>query len=408
MPPGGLGLAARVDQPTGRPAIGDRQLLAFACVGMLGRRVERAALDSLLTAARQGMSRALVLHGEAGIGKTSLLDHAARTAEDFEVVRVDGFESERDLAFAGVHRLVVPFLAGVGRLPGAQRAALESAFGLGAGEPANRFLVGLATLSLLAEAASTRPVLCVVDDAHCLDDESLAALGFVARRLHADRIAMLFASRGHGDAAPLEGISTLLIQGLPDDEAHELLGLVVDGPLDVAVAKRVVSETRGSPMALIEIGKGLSDHQLLVGELWSEPIPLSGRLEAHFVRQVQVLPAETQALLLVASAEPSGGRSLIEAAAAALGLPSDAADAAEHAGVIVRGVGLRFRHPLVRSAVYGGTLERRPTPRPSGPGRGQWCRRRCRSASLAPRRGDRRRRLGGRRGAACGCRASAS
>ena len=321
---------------------------------MLGRRVERAAVDDLLTAARQGRSRALLLHGDAGIGKTSLLDYAARTAADFEVVRIDGFESERDLAFAGVHRLLIPFLSGVRGLPGAQRAALESAFGLGDGEPWNRFLVGLATLSLLAEAASTRPVLCVVDDAHCLDDESLAALGFVARRLHADRIAMLFASRGQGSAAPLEGISTLLIHGLADDEAHELLEVVVDGPLDVAVARRVVSETMGSPMALIEIGQGLSEHRLLVDELWSEPLPLSGRLEAHFLRQVKVLPAGTQALLLVAAAEPSGDRSLIRGAASSLGLPSDAADAAERSGVIVPGEALRFRHPLVRSAVYSG------------------------------------------------------
>ena len=146
----------------------------------------------------------------------------------------------------------------------------------------------------------------------------------------------------------------MLIQGLPDDEAHQLLGLVVDGPLDVAVAKRVISETMGSPMALIEIGKGLSDHQLLVDELWSDTLPLSGRLEAHFLRQVKVLPSGTQALLVVAAAEPSGNRSLIEAAASALGLSSDAADAAERADVIVRGEALRFRHPLVRSAVYSG------------------------------------------------------
>ena len=156
---------------------------------MLGRRAERAELDGLLGAARQGNSRALVLHGDAGIGKTSLLDFAVTTAGDFEVVRIDGFESERDLAFAGVHRLLVPFLDGVSRLPAPQRSALESAFGLGHGEPPNRFLVGLGTLSLLAEAASARPLLCVVDDAHCLDDESLAVLGFVARRLHAERIA---------------------------------------------------------------------------------------------------------------------------------------------------------------------------------------------------------------------------
>ena len=235
-----------------------------------------------------------------------------------------------------------------------QRSALESAFGLGHGEPPNRFLVGVGTLSLLAEAASARPLLCVVDDAHCLDDESLAVLGFVARRLHAERIAMLFASRGQDDSAPLEGIPTRLIQGLVDDEAHELLRLVVDGPLDVAVAQRVVAESMGSPMALVEIGKGLSEHQLLSDELWSGPLPLSGRLEAHFLRQVEALPAHTQAVLLIAAAESSGDRSLIESAASALGLRPDAADAAEAAAVIVRSEGLRFRHPLVRSAVYSG------------------------------------------------------
>jgi DNA-binding CsgD family transcriptional regulator len=321
---------------------------------MLGRQDERATLDRLLAATRHGLSHALVLHGDAGIGKTSLLDYVAQTARGFEVVRIDGFESERDLAFAGVHRLVVPFLGGLAALPHAQRAALESALGLADGTPPNRFLVGLATLSLLADAASTRPVLCVVDDAHCLDDESLAALGFVARRLHAERIAMLFGSRGHEDVAPLEGIPKMPIQGLPDDEAHELLGRVVDGPLDVAVANRVVGETMGSPMALIEIGKLLREQHPLLGEMWSEPLPLSGGLEAHFLRQVQTLPIGTQSLLLVAAAETSGNRCLIEATASAMGLPADATDAAERADVLVRGEGLRFRHPLVRSAVYGG------------------------------------------------------
>ena len=321
---------------------------------MLGRRVERAELNDLLGAARQGNSRALILHGDAGIGKTSLLDFAVTAAGDFEVVRIDGFESERDLAFAGVHRLLAPFLGGVSRLPAPQRSALESAFGLGDGEPPNRFLVGLGTLSLLAESASTQPLLCVVDDAHCLDDESLAVLGFVARRFHAERIALLFAQRGQDDSAPLEGIPSRLVPGLVDDEAHELLRLVVDGPLDVAVAQRVVTESMGSPMALIEIGKGLSEHRLLSDELWSGPLPLSGRLEAHFLRQVEALPANTQTMLLIAAAEPSGDRSLIETAASALGLPPDAADAAEAATVIVRNQALKFRHPLVRSAVYSG------------------------------------------------------
>ena len=166
----------------------------------------------------------------------------------------------------------------------------------------------------MAEAASTRPLLCVVDDAHCLDDESLAVLGFVARRLHAERIAMLFASGDQDDPAPLEGIPTRQVQGLVDDEAHELLRRVVDGPLDVAVAQRVVAESMGSPMALIEIGKGLSERQLLSDDLWSGPLPLSARLEAHFLRQVEVLPVDTRALLLIAAAESSGERSLIESA----------------------------------------------------------------------------------------------
>jgi DNA-binding CsgD family transcriptional regulator len=321
---------------------------------VLGRRVERAELVGLLGAARQGESRSLVLQGDAGMGKTSLLDFAVATAGDFDVVRIDGFESEQDLAFAGMQRLLVPFLDGVSRLPGPQRSALESAFGLQHGAPPNRFLVGLGTLSLLAEVASARPLLCVVDDAHCLDDESLSVLGFVARRLHAERIAMLFASRGRDDPTPLEGIPTRLIQGLADDEAHELLRLVVDRPLDVAVAQRVVAESMGSPMALLEIGKGLREHQLLSDDSWSGPLPLSRRLEAHFLRQVEGLPGDTQSMLLLAAAEPSGDRSLIESAASALGLTPDATDAAEAAAVIIRSDGLRFRHPLVRSAVYNG------------------------------------------------------
>ena len=297
----------------------------------------------------------MVLRGDAGIGKTSLLDFAVTTAGDFEVVRIDGFESERDLAFAGVHRLLVPFLDGVSRLPARQRSALESAFGLGHGEPPIRFLVGVATLSLLAEAASARPLLCVVDDAHCLDDESLAVLGLrgatFARRAHRHAVRV---TRSRTIPRRWKAYPHGLIPGLVDDEAHELLRLVVDGPLDVAVAQRVVAESMGSPMALVEIGKGLSERQLLSDELWSGPLPIGARLEAHFLRQVEALPAQTQAVLLIAAAESSGDRSLIESAASALGLPPDAADAAEAAAVIVRGERLRFRHPLVRSAVYGG------------------------------------------------------
>jgi DNA-binding CsgD family transcriptional regulator len=330
-------------------------------MGLVGRAKERGALDGLLSAARDDVSGASVVLGEPGIGKTSLLEFAANAAADFQVVRVDGFESERDLAFAGVHRLLVPFLPGRTDLPAAQRTALEAAFGLAEGDPPTRFLVGLGTLSLLATAASSsRPLLCLVDDAQWLDDESLAVLGFVARRLHADRIAIVFAARDPDGVRPLEGIPTLRVEGLLEAEAHELLSAVAGSPVNAAVAERVFDETRGSPIALIEIGRSLKAEPVL-DHSWSAPLPLSNRLEAHFLCQVQQLPVETQSLLLIVAAEPSGNRAVIEAAADALSLPLHAADAAERNDVVVRDHAIRFRHPLVRSAVYGGatSAERR-------------------------------------------------
>lgn len=323
---------------------------------MVGRTAERAALERLLTAARDGLGGALVLIGEAGIGKTSLLDHTTTLAADFDVVRVEGFESERDMAFAGAHRLLVPFLPGRTNLPAVQRSALEIGFGLAGGDPPSRFLVGLGSLSLLAAAASSgRPLLCLIDDAQWLDDESLSVLGLVARRLQADRIAMLFAARDPIDVAPLEGLPTLLVEGLPANEAGDLLRAVAGAPVDGSVAERVFGETLGSPMALIEIGTALSSEPLL-HHAWSAPLPVSSRIEAHFLRKIEQLPADTRSLLLLAAAEPSGNRAVIELAALALGLPMAAADEAEQRGMIVRGPGLRFRHPLVRSAVYGGAL----------------------------------------------------
>jgi DNA-binding CsgD family transcriptional regulator len=324
-------------------------------VSVIGRLEEREALTDLLDAARNGLSGALVLSGEAGIGKTTLLDYAAAAAIDFRVLRVSGFESERDLAFAAVHRLLAPFLARREILPPLQRTTIESAFGFVEGPPADRFLVGLATLSLLADAAADRPLLCVIDDAQWLDDESLAALAFTGRRLHADRIAMVFGVRDTSEAPlPIEGFSTVRVEGLAGPDALELLRAVVVGPLDTLVADRIVAETMGSPLALVELAGGLTSEQLAAGALQPEPLPISRRLEEHFLRKVRALPADTQRFLVLASAEASGDPPLIAAAAELLQLPDDATDAAEAAGLLSVRRLVRFRHPLVRSAVYSG------------------------------------------------------
>ena len=322
---------------------------------MIGRIEERRALSHLLDEARLGLSGALVLVGEAGIGKTTLLDFAATAAVDFRVLRVAGFESERDLAFAAVHRLLLPFLARREILPPLQRTTLESAFGLVDGTPADRFLVGLATLSLLADAAAARPLLCVVDDAQWLDDESLAALAFAGRRLHADRIAMVFGVRDSNmESLPLDGLRTVRLRGLPEPDAIELLRSVVSGPLDRAAAERVVVDTMGSPLAIVELAGGLTAEQLTAQTLLPAPLPIGRRLEEHFLRKVRALPPDTQALLVLASAEASGDPSLIAAAGKLLELPVDAADTAEAAGLVALSPLIRFHHPLVRSAVYSG------------------------------------------------------
>lgn len=323
---------------------------------MIGRASERAVLDGLLDAARQGLSRALVLSGDAGIGKSALLDYAQEAAPDFRVLRVAGYESERDLAFAAVHRLILPLLDLRASLPVRQRLAIESAFGLVDELPADRFLVGLATLSLLSDAALAGPLLCVVDDAHWLDDESIAALAFAARRLQADRLVMLFAVRDlDRQQLPLDGLPIVGVPGLPRHEAVELLRSVVRGPIDGLVADRVVTETGGSPLALIELGAGdLASAALAAGASMPEPLPVGRRLETHYLDQVRALPEATQDLLLLVSAEAAGDRTLIDAAASILGIPDDAAQAAERCGLLDRQPVMRLRHPLVRSAVYNG------------------------------------------------------
>jgi DNA-binding CsgD family transcriptional regulator len=319
----------------------------------VGRAEECDAVDRVLAAARDGLSGTLVLLGEAGMGKTTLLDFALEAATGFRVARVAGIQSESEFGFAALHRLLLPFMAGMDALPDRQRQALRSAFGLDVGPPADRFLIGLAALTLLADR-DDEPLLCVVDDAQWLDRESLDALAFVGRRLHADRVALLFAARsGTGTHLPFDGLPILPVEGLADDSALELLTQVVAGTLDTEVARRVVAETRGCPLALTELAVDLSSEQLAGAGVLPAPLPISGRLETHFLRHVRALPADTQTLLLIAAAEPSGDPALLWNAAAALGVAADAADAAEKAGLLVIHTGVEFRHPLIRSAVYG-------------------------------------------------------
>ena len=315
-----------------------------------GRRDERAALDGLLDQARAGRSGVLVLRGEAGIGKTALLEHAIESAPDVTLLRAVGVESEMELAFAALHQLCAPVLDLLDRLLGPQRDALEITFGVSAGAPPDRFLVALATLSLLAEAAQERPLLCVIDDAQWLDRASAQALGFVARRLLAEPIALLFAARETTNA--FAGLPELLIEGLDEAEARKLLALVIPGRLDDRVADQLVAEARGNPLALLELPRGLSPAQLAGGFGLPAALSRQGRIEQTFLRRLEALPPDTQRLLLVAAAEPLGDPALLWRAAERLEIASSARDPAESAGLIEIDGRVRFRHPLVRSAVH--------------------------------------------------------
>jgi DNA-binding CsgD family transcriptional regulator len=301
---------------------------------------------------RAGQSAALVLRGEPGIGKSALLEYSVDTAPEFSVVRAAGVESEMELAFAGVHQLCAPLLDGVARLPDPQQDALETAFGLSAGAAPDRFFVGLALLSLLSETAGERPVLCVVDDVHWLDRASAQVLAFVARRLHAESVGLLFATRTISERDELSGLPELALEGLAESDARELLRSVIPGPLDVTVADRIVAEAQGNPLALLELSRPSTPDQLAGGFGVPETQPLLGRMEAEFRQRIERLPEETQLLLLLAAADPLGDPALLWRAAAELGLTSDAAAPAESDGLVTIGGTVAFRHPLVRSAVY--------------------------------------------------------
>jgi DNA-binding CsgD family transcriptional regulator len=286
------------------------------------------------------------------VGKSALLEYVVGRADGCHVARATGVQSEMELAFAGLQQLCAPMLDRLERLPAPQRDALGTAFGLTGGAPPDRFLVGLAVLSLLAEAADERPVVCVVDDAQWLDRASAQALEFVARRLLADSVALVFGVRQSDEEPPLTGFPELVVEGLRDDDARALLRSVISWPLDEQVRDRLIAETRGNPLALVELPRGLTPAELAGGFGLPGAQALSGRIEASFQRRLAPLPANTRQLLLLAAAEPVGDPALMWQAAQRLGIGVDAADAAESEGLLQLGVRVTFRHPLVRSAIY--------------------------------------------------------
>jgi DNA-binding CsgD family transcriptional regulator len=320
--------------------------------GLRGRRTERKTLDRLLVDARNDHSGVLVVSGEAGVGKTALLEYLAGQADGFRIARAVGIESEMELAYAGLHQLCAPVLDGLKDLPAPQRDALSTAFGISAGDPPDRFLVGLAALSLVSEAAEEKPLLCIVDDAQWLDRVSAQTLAFVARRLLAERIVLAFGLREPSGEQELSGLPHLAVAGLGDDDARALLDSVMSGPVDQRVRDRIVAETRGNPLALLELPRGLSLAELAFGFGLTDTMPLAGRIEEGFLRRLEPLPVQARRLLLTAAAEPGGDDALLWRAAARLGIGHDAASAAEATGLIEFGARVRFRHPLVRSAAY--------------------------------------------------------
>jgi DNA-binding CsgD family transcriptional regulator len=317
---------------------------------LLDRLPERAALSQLLDASRAGRSGVLVMRGEPGVGKSALLEYAVESAAGLRVARVAGVESEMELAFAALQQLCAPMLDKLEGLPDPQRDALGVAFGLNAGAVPDRFLVGLAALSLLSEAAEQQPLLCVIDDAQWLDRASAQALAFVARRLLAEPVALVFATREPG--GEFGGLPELLVGGLRDGDARELLSSVIRGPLDGRVRDRIIAETRGNPLALLELPQGVMPAEV-AGGFGSPGVPgLPGRIEDSFRRRLEVLPAATQRLMLVAASEPAGEPALVWRAAERLGIGAGAVAPAADAGLLTIGERVMFRHPLVRSAVY--------------------------------------------------------
>jgi DNA-binding CsgD family transcriptional regulator len=360
MADGGKGRveAGQLVQQTGwRPALRQASGQRERGPGMLDRRRERAAIDQVLDSVRKGFSGTLVLQGGHGTGKTMLLEYAIDSAPDLRVTSVVGVESEISLEFAALHQLLVPFRSLLPALPAPQRDAMKIAFGLEAGPAPDLFLVGLATLTLLSLAAEDQPLLCVMDDGHWVDRESAHVLGFAARRLYADRVGFIAAVGEPSGSLVLEQLPVITVEGLPDAEARELLGSVIDGPLDDRVAARILADTDNNPLALVELGAEYTAEQLAGRAALPEPLPVGQRLRDRFLRQIRDLPPGAQAFVLLAAADVTGERSLLWRAAAQAGIDADAAATAADGVLELSGNSVRFRHPLLRSAAYHGATD---------------------------------------------------
>jgi DNA-binding CsgD family transcriptional regulator/tetratricopeptide (TPR) repeat protein len=319
---------------------------------LVGRRTECQQLDELLSELRTGASQTLVISGEAGIGKSALLGYLVAEASACRAVRVAGVQAEAELAFAGLHQLCAPLLGELERIPAPQHDALATAFGLRTGPAPDRFLVGLAVLSLLAAVAAERPLLCVVDDAQWLDRISAETLAFVGRRLVAESVGLVVAVRDPADGHSFAGLPQLELLGLPAEDARQLLAAAIPGPLDERVRDRIVAETHGNPLALLELPRELSYTELAGGFGLLDTKSLAGRIEDSFGRRLEPLPADLRRLLLLAAVEPVGETSLVRRAAAQLGIRMEGVDSAAFEGLLTIDGRITFRHPLVRSAIY--------------------------------------------------------
>jgi DNA-binding CsgD family transcriptional regulator len=321
-------------------------------LGFLGRPRERESLDAMLAHVRDGQSAVLVIRGDPGIGKTALLRYAARQASGLRTTEVEGIQAEMELPFAAIHRLCAPMFDGLEVLAEPQQNALRVALGVSSGDAPDRFLVAVAVLNLLAATAEERPLLCLVDDAQWLDAASVQALGFVARRLVAEPVAMIFSLREPTTTRALDGLPQLTLEGLDEPDARALLSIAVPGRLDDRVRDRIIAETRGNPLAMVELSRRMSPSERAGGFAPPAAIDLPSRLEERYVRQVADLPVPTQRLILLAAAEPLGDATLLWRAAERLSTDPGALEPATQAGLLEIDDRVRFHQPLVRSAVY--------------------------------------------------------
>src|SRR5256714_1181343 len=319
-------------------------------IALTGRRSECDVLDRLIDAVGAGESKALVLRGEPGVGKTALLEYAVKQASEFRVVRAAGVQSEMELAFAGLHQLLASMLDRLDGLPAPQSEALRTAFGLASGRPPDRFFVGLAVLGLLSAVAEEQPLLCVVDDQQWLDRGSADVLAFVARRLGAESVGLIFGARAISD--DLAGLPELVVRELSEVDAGALLDSILTAPLDPRVREQIVSESRGIPLAMLEVLRDLTPAELAGGFGIAGGVPASGSIEETFRRRIDALPSDSRRLLQLAAADPIGDPLLVWRAAERLSVSTDAASAPAEAGLLEFGARVRFRHPLVRSTTY--------------------------------------------------------